>query len=317
MRPETDDRRRGGAAERARKALAAVLLALACSLALASAASAAYPDTILLTNGDRLKGEVKGLEYAKLTFKTDAASTIYIKWDRVVEIVAPAYFEVETTVGVRYYGSIGAGKAPGPADARARRSGHRAAARVRRPDPPAEAAVLGPARRVGQPRRQLHQFERHRPGLVERVGDDAPPEVQLRDDARFDHHRPARTSRSRRGSSSASRTSACCASRWFARAERQVRAEHRTGHQAAFVGRRRRAAGYVLQTNRTVMYWSGGLMLNREIPIEGERTDNVEAFLGASYSFFTYDTPKTNLTTSFVVVPSLTSSRVASAPTST
>ncbi len=113
MRPETDDRRRGGAAERAGKALAAVLLALAGSLALASAASAAYPDTILLTNGDRLKGEVKGLEYAKLTFKTDAASTIYIKWDRVVEIVAPEYFEVETTVGMRYYGSLGAGKTPG------------------------------------------------------------------------------------------------------------------------------------------------------------------------------------------------------------
>ncbi len=30
------------------------------------------------------------------------------------------------------------------------------------------------------------------------------------------------------------------------------------------------------------MYWSGGLMLNREVPIEGERTDNVEAFLGAT-----------------------------------
>ena len=40
-------------------------------------------------------------------------------------------------------------------------------------------------------------------------------------------------------------------------------------------------------------------------PVDGDTTDNVEAFFGASYEFFTYDTPKTNISTSFIVYPSL------------
>jgi len=65
---------------------------------------------------------------------------------------------------------------------------------------------------------------------------------------------------------------------------------------------------FIVQTNRTVFSWSGGIALNREIPVEGDPQDNIEAFLGASHSFFTYDTPKTNLSTSFIVHPSLSES---------
>jgi hypothetical protein len=303
MRPETDHGRRGGAAERARKALSAVLLALACSLALASAASADYPDTILLTNGDRLKGEVKGLEYAKLTFKTDAASTIYIKWDRVVEIVAPEYYEVETTAGVRYYGSIGAGKRPRlltlQLGDQVIELSLEFVVRIRplkqrfwdRLDGSVNlGASFTSSSGIGQgslnasltTRRPKFNFKTTFDSTVTVQPDE--PE-QTRFVLNLGYQRLLR-------------------SRWFAAGNGKFEQNTELGIRlrssiGAGVGR------YVLQTNRTVMYWSGGLMVNREIPIEGDRKDNLEAFVAATYSFFTYDTPKTNLSTSFVLVPSL------------
>ena len=42
--------------------------------------------------------------------------------------------------------------------------------------------------------------------------------------------------------------------------------------------------------------------------VDARNAQQVEAFLGASYEFFTYDTPKTTLTTSLTVFPSLTES---------
>lgn len=286
--------------------LALALLTLACSVALPPTVSAAYPDTVLLTNGDRLRGEVKGLEYAKLTFKTDAASTIYIKWDRVVELVAPEYFEVETTVGLRYFGSIGAGKRPGQL-----------------------TLELG-----GQViELSLESVVRIRP-LKQRFWDRLDGSVSL--GASF-----TSSSGIGQGSLSASLTTRRPKFNFKTTLDSTVTVQPDEPEQSRFViglsyqrllGDRWFAVGngkfeqntelgirlrssvgtgggrYVFQTNRTVMFWSGGLMLNREIPLEGDIKDNVEAFVGATWSFFTYDTPKTNLSTSFVVLPSLTTS---------
>jgi hypothetical protein len=63
---------------------------------------------------------------------------------------------------------------------------------------------------------------------------------------------------------------------------------------------------YFVQTNRSVLGAAAGLVLNRENPVEGDSTTNVEAFFGATYEFFTYDTPKTDIDTRFVLYPSLT-----------
>jgi hypothetical protein len=279
----------------------ALLLPLVFGWALA--AEAQYPDTVLLTNGDRLKGEVKGLQYAKLTFKTDAASTIYIKWDRVVEITAPAYFEVETTTGVRYYGSLGAGKAPGQL-----------------------ALSLGD--QVIDLR--LDFIVRIRP-LKQRFWDRLDGWVNVGASytsssgigqgsisASVTTKRPKfsvtttfdSTITTQPDEPQQSRTvvglgyTRLFTSRWFGLFNGKFERNTELGIDlrssvAAGAGR------FVVQTNRTVVAWSGGLAVNREIPVEGERQDNVEAFVGGSYSFFTYDTPKTNITTTFLVMPSL------------
>jgi putative salt-induced outer membrane protein YdiY len=62
---------------------------------------------------------------------------------------------------------------------------------------------------------------------------------------------------------------------------------------------------YFVQTNRSLLRAGAGLVVNEENPVEGESTGNIEASLAASYSFFTYDYPKTNISTTFVLFPSL------------
>ena len=62
---------------------------------------------------------------------------------------------------------------------------------------------------------------------------------------------------------------------------------------------------YFVQTNRSLLSAAGGLVLNRENPVDGDSTTNVEAFVATTYEFFTYDIPKTDIDMRFVLYPSL------------
>ena len=62
---------------------------------------------------------------------------------------------------------------------------------------------------------------------------------------------------------------------------------------------------YLVQTNRSVLGAAAGLVLNRENPVDGDSTTNVEAFVGTTYEFFTDDTPKTSIDMAFMLFPSL------------
>ena len=62
---------------------------------------------------------------------------------------------------------------------------------------------------------------------------------------------------------------------------------------------------YLLQTNRSLLGAAGGLVVNRENPVDGDSTTNLEALVAATYEFFTYDTPKTNIDMTFALYPSL------------
>ena len=63
-------------------------------------------DVVTLVNGDRLTGEIKGLEQGKLSFKTDAAGTIAIEWDKVATLQTNQYLQVELASGLRYFGKV-------------------------------------------------------------------------------------------------------------------------------------------------------------------------------------------------------------------
>jgi len=74
----------------------------------AAPAVAQRTDVVQLVNGDKVTGEITLLYRGTLTFKTDDIGTIDIKWDRVARVIASRRFEVETTIGLTYLGSLAA-----------------------------------------------------------------------------------------------------------------------------------------------------------------------------------------------------------------
>jgi hypothetical protein len=64
-------------------------------------------DIILLENGDRVTGEIKSLEFGRLSYSTNSMSTVSIKWNRIKAITSlDKYFRVERTDGFSLYGSL-------------------------------------------------------------------------------------------------------------------------------------------------------------------------------------------------------------------
>jgi hypothetical protein len=77
-------------------------LALLCAVP----ALAAKTDVVVLTNGDRITGEVKQLAYGQLEFKTDDIGTLNIEWDKIRSVLTTQQLQVEMISGERFYGHI-------------------------------------------------------------------------------------------------------------------------------------------------------------------------------------------------------------------
>jgi hypothetical protein len=63
-------------------------------------------DVIVLVNDDHVTGEIKNLVRGRLEYSTDDMGTLSIKWDKVIQITSRNFFQVETTSGDRYFGTI-------------------------------------------------------------------------------------------------------------------------------------------------------------------------------------------------------------------
>ena len=75
-------------------------------------------DTIILSDGSKIVGEIKSMQYSILQFKTDGMKTVNIKWYTVRHIIAPnKRFSIEINRGIGYaqsiYGSIDSTANPG------------------------------------------------------------------------------------------------------------------------------------------------------------------------------------------------------------
>lgn len=86
------------------RALRGISLVVAMLVLPVAALAAPKTDVLVFNNGDRLTGEVKGLERGKLSFKTDATGTIEIEWDKVASVRSDQYLEVELSDGRRHFG---------------------------------------------------------------------------------------------------------------------------------------------------------------------------------------------------------------------
>jgi len=83
-----------------------VLLFLILYLILVSVASAAKEDIVILKNGDYITGEVKKMEFARLSYSTDAMKTLSIEWAEIRYIKAKETFRIEMEDGTDFSGSL-------------------------------------------------------------------------------------------------------------------------------------------------------------------------------------------------------------------
>jgi len=256
-------------------------------------------DVVTLRNGDKITGDVDGLSRGQLTLKTDDAGTIKIEWNKIRRIQATQrLFDVSTSDGRRFLGSLGAtgdGLVLVGADSL----------------PMAEVTSIEPigasfwkkldgafdfgfsyTRSSGVATTTLNSdIVFRRPEFkAELVGSAT---VTAQSDESNDSRSSVQFSYERyRGG------------QWFVAGTGGVESNESLGlvlrsQLAAGVGRR------LVDTNRAQLSLFGGLAVNNEQGVDTGSTQNLEGLIGFDTSYYTYDSPKTNLDVSLKYYPSL------------
>ena len=256
--------------------------------------AAAKTDVVVLRSGDTVTGEVTELDRGRLTFKTDDIGTLAIEWDKVRSVTANATFEVHELGGGQYFGAL----RPGPKDGELTVAAASGADKVlplwrvvkierlgatlwQRLDGSVDAGMsytssselltIDLAARVAL-NRPGHGFTLDGSSTITRQPD---ADETTRNNLTFSYRR-------RRPGHWAE----------FAQAQAEQNTElgfDLRGSLTAGAGR------YILQGRRHDLLTVLGLRVNREKPLEGESTSNLEAALGFSFDRFSYDFPKVDI----------------------
>ena len=280
-------------------------------LALASAAAVGAPkiDIIVFENGDRLTGEVKGLEHGKLRFDTDATGTISIEWARLKSLESRQVLQVELVSGIRYVGQSVTASAPGKLRV--------AAPSGAQPDEFDLAQIV----RV-DPIEQGNIVARLDGYLTAGYDYTKANDLQTFTFTGGLSYRDERVRRSLDGSltnttqdtvEDSSRFDVDANNRWLLAKRRfyqgfasfegndELGLDLRTSIGAAF-------GKYLVQNNRQEWSIVAGIAVTREDFFTQPTDESLEAILGTEYSFFRFDDPEANIDASLYLLPSLTES---------
>lgn len=276
----------------------AVLLLVAASPALA-----AKTDVVVLRNGDRLTGEVEQLERGRLSLKTDDLGTVEIEWDKVQSVTAAAPFDVDDLTGGRYMGSL----QPGPSgqlriewNGTAQSVELLRVVRMRRLDATFWKRLDGSVDMGASytSATSLFKLDLSTTVGVERPGHEIHAEANstLTSQPDVDETRRSNLSLaySRRFEN-----------RWLALAQGQLEQNRELGFEL----RSSAAAGggrYLAQGRQDKLLVAIGLSVNRERPVEGEGTTNLETMALVTYDRFSHDSPKVDVSVTAVGFASLT-----------
>jgi hypothetical protein len=260
-------------------------------------------DVVILANGDRITGEVIRLERGRLEFKTDEAGTLYLEWDNISRLQAARFFEVGTSDGRRFLGSLG-------------------------PSADRSLSIVGVADPLSLPMGQVTliapmgaSFWRKLDGSIDAgfsyTRSSGVAQLNANSDTmyrkpRFDARLRISLTATRkdedggrddRGAIDASYVRYRWA-RWFV----AVATRFETNESLGIV-LRSQVGGSVgprlINSNRGELALSGGLVFNDERGVDAEPTQNIEALLAFRASYFTYDRPSTEIDLSLQYYPSL------------
>jgi hypothetical protein len=260
-------------------------------------------DVVTLGNGDRITGEVKRLDRGRLEFSTDDAGTLHLEWDKLVSVVARRQVEVVTSAGLRYVGSLA--PAPPRAIVVATLGGDTSLTMsevtIIRPIGASFWSRLDGSFGVG--------FNYTRSSGVAQLNLDSDtmfvrPAFRGRLTASFTQTQTEDSEgRDDRGTIEISYLRYRW-QRWFVLAAGRFENNESLGLElrsqfGAAVGPR------LINSNRAQLVTGAGLAVNHERGVDVDATQNVEALLFVEWSFFTYDTPKTNLDLNVQYYPSL------------
>lgn len=277
--------------------------ALIIVVVLETPARAQKTDVVTLANGDRITGEVSTLDRGRLEYKTDDVGTLYIEWDKIATITSTALFEVGTSDGRRFVGSL-------------------------RTDTVQTLVVVEGAGPVSLPMSDVtvitsigRGFWKKLDGSVD-IGfsyTKSSEIAQLNLNSNTVYRSPSFEARLT-GSATATQTSdeegrddrgmvqmsyvRYRGARWFVGGGAGFESNESLGIKlrsqvSLAVGQR------LVNTNRAQLSIGGGLALNDERGVDSEPTQNVEAIMTFRTSYFAYDFPKTNLDVGFQYFPSL------------
>ena len=281
----------------------AALVLLLVFLASPSALARPKTDVIVLRNGDRVTCEIKRLERGKLQMKTDDMGTINVEWEQIASVTAKGLFEIEDLRGRLYYGPLETVEDEGLQVAVATGIDTVPLVTVARLLP-IEASFW---------QRLSGRFDL---GFAYTKSSDI---AEFSADGKVSFVRPS-FSASLEGSSYLQRqeegteTTRNSLSLSYTRnfegrrfavgrvstdQNRELGYDLRSGVSGAW-------GKYFLRSQGNEAFWAAGLYLNREVPVDGEAVNNLEALLAADWANFAYNFPKTDIEIGTVLIIGLT-----------
>ena len=273
--------------------LAAALAALLLLASAPAARAAPKVDVVELRNGTRVVGEIRSMTKSRLELKTDDMGTLQIEWDNIVGLTAPGFFEVEDMRGGLRFGALRPGKGGDTLEVVA--------------DWGTDELPLWQVARIQLVKAGF--WEKFRGSLDVGAGYTSATELlQLDFDAQLRYTRPRFEAFAQADAVLTQQPEA----------DDTQRSSFTLGYTRIFPNRHRIFTQGVLEQNRELGFdlrssliggWgymlardrrnqlvgAAGLALNREQPVEGEATTNVEAVLGLDFANFAYDYPNTDI----------------------
>jgi hypothetical protein len=259
----------------------------------ASPALAVKTDVVVLKNGDHFTGEVEQLERGRLRVSTDDAGTLEIEWDKVASVAATAPFDVDDLSGRRYLGTLVPGTVAGQMlivwKGQTETVELSSVVRMRRLNVSFWRRLDG-SLDVGAS--YTSASELFALDLAATVGVERPGYEVSADATATLTSQPGvdETRRSLASLSYARRFE----NRWVAVVKAQVEQNRELGFDLRSSGQ---AGGgrYLVLSQRDKLLAALGLSVNRERPVEGETTTNLEATAVVTYDRFSYDFPKVDV----------------------